>query len=111
MSNVLVADATKTRDTDAADGCTPGGARLRHWHGDRTLRFLYGSLQYSIQALWTAVQYNLPVVFVVLRNGDYSALKSFCDFTSVGRNVPGIDIPGIDPVKLGTCAQRRIRIQ
>jgi benzoylformate decarboxylase len=59
-----------------------------------------GSAQYSIQSLWTAVQYNLPVIFVVLRNGDYSALKSFCDFTSVGRNVPGTDIPGIDMVKL-----------
>jgi len=59
-----------------------------------------GSAQYSIQTLWTAVQYNLPVVFVILRNGDYSALKSFCDFTSVGRNVPGVDIPGIDIVKL-----------
>jgi benzoylformate decarboxylase len=59
-----------------------------------------GSLQYSIQTLWTAVQYNIPVIFVVLRNGDYSALKSFCDFTSVGRNVPGVDLPGIDMVKL-----------
>jgi benzoylformate decarboxylase len=59
-----------------------------------------GSLQYSIQTLWTAVQYSIPVIFVVLRNGDYSALKSFCDFTGVGRNVPAVDIPGIDMVKL-----------
>ena len=59
-----------------------------------------GSVQYSVQTLWTAVQYNIPVIFVVLRNGDYSALKSFCDFTSVGRNVPGVDIPGIDMVKI-----------
>lgn len=59
-----------------------------------------GSAQYSIQALWSAVQYNAPVIFIVLRNGDYSALKAFCDFTSVGRNVPGTDIPGIDMVKL-----------
>jgi benzoylformate decarboxylase len=59
-----------------------------------------GSAQYSIQTLWTAVQYNIPVIFIALRNGDYSALKSFCDFTSVGRNVPGVDIPGIDMVKL-----------
>ncbi len=59
-----------------------------------------GSIQYSIQTLWSAVQYNAPVVFVVLRNADYSALKGFCDFTSVGRNVPGMDIPGIDMVKL-----------
>ena len=55
-----------------------------------------GSIQYSIQALWTAVQYNLPVIFLVLCNSDYSALKSFCDFTQVGRNVPGMDLPGID---------------
>ncbi len=59
-----------------------------------------GSAQYSIQALWTAVQQNLPVIFILLRNGDYSALKSFCDFTKVGRNAPGMDIPGIDLVHL-----------
>jgi benzoylformate decarboxylase len=59
-----------------------------------------GSIQYSIQALWSAVQYKAPVIFIVLRNGDYSALKSFCDFTQVGRNVPGMDVPGIDMVKI-----------
>lgn len=57
-----------------------------------------GSAQYSIQALWSAVQCNAPVIFLVICNGNYSALKGFCDFTGVGRNVPGIDIPGIDPV-------------
>jgi len=59
-----------------------------------------GSIQYSVQALWSAVQNRAPVVFIVLRNGDYSALKGFCDFTQVGRNVPGMDIPGIDMVKI-----------
>lgn len=59
-----------------------------------------GSIQYSIQALWTAVQYNIPVIFVVLCNSDYSALKAFCDFTHVGRNVPGMDVPGIDTAKI-----------
>ena len=59
-----------------------------------------GSIQYSIQALWSAVQYKAEVIFIVLRNGDYSALKSFCDFTKVGRNVPGMDLPGIDIVKI-----------
>ena len=59
-----------------------------------------GSAQYSIQALWSAVQYGVPVVFVVINNGNYSAVKGFCDFTGVGRNVPGIDIPGINPVLL-----------
>jgi benzoylformate decarboxylase len=59
-----------------------------------------GSIQYSIQTLWTAAQQNLPVIVIVLRNGDYSALKGFCDFTQVGRNVAGIDLPGIDMVKI-----------
>ncbi len=55
-----------------------------------------GSLQYSVQALWSAVQSKAPVVFVVICNGNYSALKGFRDFTNVGTNVPGIDIPGIN---------------
>lgn len=59
-----------------------------------------GSLQYSVQALWSAVQYKAPVVFIVIRNGNYSALKGFREFTRVGNNVPGIDIPGIDAVKI-----------
>lgn len=59
-----------------------------------------GSAQYSIQALWSAVQQKAPVVFLVIRNGNYSALKGFRDFTQVGKNVPGIDIPGIDAVKI-----------
>lgn len=59
-----------------------------------------GSIQYSIQTLWSAVQYNAAVIFIVLRNGEYSALKSFCDFTHVGRNVPGMELPGVDVVKI-----------
>ena len=59
-----------------------------------------GSIQYSIQALWTAVQQHAPAIVIVLRNADYSALKGFCDFTQVGRNVPGMDISGIDMVKI-----------
>ena len=59
-----------------------------------------GSAQYSIQALWSAVQQKAPVIFLVVRNGNYSALKGFRDFTQVGKNVPGIDIPGIDAVKI-----------
>jgi len=55
-----------------------------------------GSLQYSVQALWSTVQTKAPVVFVVICNGNYSALKGFRDFTKVGTNVPGIDIPGIN---------------
>ena len=59
-----------------------------------------GSLQYTVQALWSAVRYKAPVVFLVVRNRNYSALKGFRDFTGVGKNVPGIDIEGIDEVKI-----------
>ena len=50
--------------------------------------------------MWNAAQYQANVIFIVLRNGDYSALKSFCDFTNVGRNVHGMDLPGIDVVQI-----------
>jgi benzoylformate decarboxylase len=59
-----------------------------------------GSLQYTVQALWSAVKYKAPVVFVVVRNRNYSALRGFRDFTQVGKNVPGIDIEGLDEVKI-----------
>src|SRR5262249_54587255 len=59
-----------------------------------------GSVQYSVQALWSAAQCKAPVIFIVIRNSDYSALKRFCDFTNVRRNVPGMDIPDIDMVKI-----------
>ena len=59
-----------------------------------------GSLQYSVQALWTAAQQNLPVIFIVIRNSDYSALRGFCDFTKVGQNVHGMDLPALDAVKI-----------
>jgi benzoylformate decarboxylase len=59
-----------------------------------------GSLQYSVQALWTAAQQNAPVIFIVIRNSDYSALRGFCDFTKVGQNVHGMDLPALDAVKI-----------
>ena len=80
----------------------PAAVGLQMAHPDRRVVCPIGdgSIQYSIQALWTAVQHKVPVIVIVLRNGDYSALKSFCDFTQVGRNVAGMDIPGIDVVKI-----------
>jgi benzoylformate decarboxylase len=59
-----------------------------------------GSAQYSVQTLWSAAHYNAPVIFIVVQNEDYSALRGFCAFTNIGRNVPGMDIPGIDMVKI-----------
>ncbi|NKX51638.1 benzoylformate decarboxylase, partial [Arthrobacter deserti] len=36
-----------------------------------------GSANYGITALWTAAQYRIPVVFVILNNGTYGALRGF----------------------------------
>jgi len=54
-----------------------------------------GSANYGITALWSAAAYRVPVVFVVLNNGSYGALRSFAGFMGVD-DVPGLDIPGID---------------
>jgi benzoylformate decarboxylase len=58
-----------------------------------------GSAMYSIQALWTAVQRKLPLTVVVINNAGYGAMRSFSQVMQV-RNVPGLDLPGIDFVKL-----------
>jgi hypothetical protein len=58
-----------------------------------------GSAMYSIQALWTAAQRQLPLTVVVLNNSGYGAMRSFSQVMQV-RNVPGLDLPGIDFVKL-----------
>ena len=54
---------------------------------------------YSIQALWTAAQRKLPLTVVVINNSGYGAMRSFSQVMQV-RNVPGLDLPGIDFVRL-----------
>lgn len=58
-----------------------------------------GSAMYSIQALWTAAQRKLPLTIVVINNSGYGAMRSFSQVMQV-RNVPGLELPGIDFVKL-----------
>ena len=58
-----------------------------------------GSAMYSIQALWTAAQRKLPLTVVVINNQGYGAMRSFSQVMQV-RNVPGLDMPGIDFVKI-----------
>ncbi len=58
-----------------------------------------GSFQYSVQSIWTAAQLGLPVLFVVLRNGEYAILKAFAELED-SPGVPGLDIPGIDIASL-----------
>lgn len=69
-----------------------------------------GSLQYSVQSLWSAAQQKLPIVIVVLRNGEYCILKSFAALERTP-GVPGLDIPGIDAVSIARgygCAAERV---
>jgi benzoylformate decarboxylase len=58
-----------------------------------------GSAMYSIQALWTAAQRKLPLTIVVINNGGYGAMRSFSQVMQV-RNVPGLELPGIDFVQI-----------
>jgi benzoylformate decarboxylase len=60
-----------------------------------------GSALYSIQALWTAVQHELPLTVIVLNNRGYGALKAFNTMMGVD-NVPGMELPGIDFPSLAT---------
>ena len=69
-----------------------------------------GSLQYSIQGLWTAVQHKLPILFVVVCNAEYAILKSFAEQED-SSGVPGLDLPGLDIVSLAKgygCAAERV---
>ncbi len=58
-----------------------------------------GSAMYSIQALWTAAQRKLPLTVIVINNEGYGAMRSFSQVMQV-RDVPGLDMPGIDFVKI-----------
>jgi benzoylformate decarboxylase len=58
-----------------------------------------GSAMYSIQALWTAAQRKLALTVVVINNAGYGAMRSFSQVMQV-RNVPGLDLPGIDFVRI-----------
>ncbi|WP_433490639.1 benzoylformate decarboxylase [Nocardia grenadensis] len=58
-----------------------------------------GSANFGITALWTAARYRIPVVFVILNNGTYGALRRFGRILDSGET-PGLDVPGIDFVKI-----------
>jgi benzoylformate decarboxylase len=58
-----------------------------------------GSLQYSIQSLYTAAQHRLKIVYVIPCNGEYAILKSFAELEKTP-GVPGLDLPGLDIVSL-----------
>ena len=54
-----------------------------------------------MQSIWTAAQHRLPVVYVVMRNDEYSILKSFAKLEQTP-GVPGLDLPGLDIASIAT---------
>jgi benzoylformate decarboxylase len=74
-----------------------------------------GSSMYSIQALWSAAQLNLPVVFLILNNRRYAALQEFAPLFGFapGEPVQGTELPGIDFVALAQgqgCSALRVEL-
>ena len=76
-----------------------------------------GSYHFSVQALWTAVQQEVPLVVVVLDNGGYLAVKraieGYLGVAHDPRAHPGTRLPAIDHVAVargygaaGTRAER-----
>jgi benzoylformate decarboxylase len=63
-----------------------------------------GSFQFSVQALWTAVQNELPLVVVILDNGGYLAVKRAIEghlrVPHDPRTHPGTEIGGLDNVTI-----------
>ncbi|AYR23411.1 thiamine pyrophosphate-dependent enzyme [Herbaspirillum rubrisubalbicans] len=75
----------------------PAAVGIQLAHKDRRVIGVIGdgSANYGIQALWTAAQYNIPTIFVIMKNGTYGALRWFAGVLKVD-DVPGLDVPGLD---------------
>ncbi len=61
-----------------------------------------GSAMYSIQALWSAVQLRLPIVYVIMNNRRYAALQDFAPVFGFPSDevVQGTALHGLDFVAL-----------
>jgi benzoylformate decarboxylase len=57
-----------------------------------------GSSMYSIQALWSAAQLQLPITFIILKNRRYAALQEFAPTFGFheGDKLEGTDLPDLD---------------
>jgi benzoylformate decarboxylase len=58
-----------------------------------------GSVQYAVTAFWSAVAYDVPVTFLVLRNEEYAILKWFADTEQV-RGAPGLQLPALETAEI-----------
>jgi benzoylformate decarboxylase len=60
-----------------------------------------GSVQYAVTAFWSAVAYDAPVTFLVVRNTEYAILKWFASIEGV-EGAPGLDLPELDTAAIAT---------
>jgi benzoylformate decarboxylase len=60
-----------------------------------------GSVQYAVTAFWSAVAYEVPVTFCVLRNAEYAILKWFAELEGVS-GAPGLELPGLDTAAIAS---------
>ena len=58
-----------------------------------------GSLHYSVQSIYTAVQHQLKLIYLVPSNEAYVILKEFAVLEETP-NCPGLDLPGLDAVAI-----------
>jgi len=61
-----------------------------------------GSAMYSIQALWNAAQWKLPVTVLIVKNRRYAALQHFAPYSGFepGADLVGTALPELDFVAL-----------
>ena len=100
LVHVVIQTLSLTRD-GGLGYALPASVGMALGRGDRRTICLIGdgSMMYSIQALWTAAQRKLPLTVIVINNSGYGAMRSFSQVMQV-RGVPGLDLPGLDFVKL-----------
>ncbi|WP_406181079.1 benzoylformate decarboxylase [Streptomyces sp. NBC_01006] len=58
-----------------------------------------GSAMYSVQALWSAAELDLPLTVIVVNNGSYATVDRFAERFGIGKAV-GTALPGLDFVGL-----------
>ena len=54
-----------------------------------------GSLHYSVQSIYTAVQHKVKLIYLVPLNAEYAILKEFAILEETP-NVPALDLPGLN---------------
>lgn len=71
----------------------PAATGLRLAHPDRPVLAVVGdgSSMYQIQAIWTAVQYRVGVLFIVLRNGGYAIMDRLAERAGADGPWPSLD--------------------